>query len=113
MGNTIYQIAFLCAELPSQMISKVSPVTVSEWSLWLSGQANRSSYLDPEYLRWMVHSVRRSVLVGAQPVRAAQTDKIRLSGRSSFYATRALLGLLQGGFIPDLVLYLVSSRLRD
>lgn len=32
----------------------------------------------------------------------------RLSGRDSFFATRALLGLLQGGFIPDLVLYLVS-----
>lgn len=32
----------------------------------------------------------------------------RLAGRDSFYATRALLGLLQGGFIPDLVLYLVS-----
>ncbi|KAJ4325936.1 hypothetical protein N0V84_003322 [Fusarium piperis] len=29
-----------------------------------------------------------------------------LSGRSSFLAARALMGLLQGGFIPDLVLYL-------
>ncbi|KAJ3459582.1 hypothetical protein FSOLCH5_013979 [Fusarium solani] len=29
-----------------------------------------------------------------------------LSGRSSFLACRALMGLLQGGFIPDLVLYL-------
>lgn len=29
-----------------------------------------------------------------------------LNGKASFYATRALIGVLEGGFIPDLVLWL-------
>lgn len=31
-----------------------------------------------------------------------------LNSRETFLACRVLLGLLQGGFIPDIVLYLVS-----
>ncbi|KAK4506336.1 hypothetical protein PRZ48_000066 [Zasmidium cellare] len=74
-GNTINLVAFLCAEVPSQLISK---------------KVGPDRWIPTQMVLW-------SIVAGSQAA---------MQGKAGFYTTRVLLGVLQGGFIPDLVLWL-------
>jgi hypothetical protein len=91
-GNTIFKVAFLLAEIPSQLISKkLGP------DRWIPSQSAEPPH---EYSNSLTHGVVQ--MVAWSIVAASQAA---LSGRGSFFACRALIGALEGGFIADLVLW--------
>ncbi|CAK7204578.1 hypothetical protein SEUCBS139899_007336 [Sporothrix eucalyptigena] len=79
-GMTLYYVCFLAAELPAQMISKrLGP------DVWIPMQM----------VAWSAVACAQAALPGKQA-----------NSQAVFYATRSLLGMLEGGFVPDVVLYL-------
>ena len=74
-GQTIFLASFLCAELPSGLVSK--KIGADRW-------------IPTIMIGW-------SIVAGSQAF---------LTNRAGFFAIKALLGLLMGGFIPDIVLWL-------
>lgn len=75
LGNQIFLIAFLVAELPSQLISKALGPDI---------------FIPVQMICWSIVAICQAAM----------------SNKTGFYITRVLIGLLEGGFIADLVLWL-------
>lgn len=74
-GQMIFFLTFLCAELPSQMISK---------------KLGPDRWIPIQMVSWSIVAISQCKIVDVH----------------GFYATRAFLGLLEGGFVADVILYL-------
>lgn len=88
-GQTIFYLSFLLAELPSQLSASLDLSTALRLTT-VSKKLGSDVWIPIQMMAWS------SVAIG-------QTG---LSGKWSFYLTRSLLGLLEGGFIADTILYL-------
>ena len=86
LGNTVFTASFMCAELPSQLVSKwFVHHGIDTRNMLMHGRLGPDRWIPMQMILWSI-------------VAASQ---FKLSGRASFLTTRALLGILQGGFIPD------------